>query len=126
MHFTKLALITAAISVSQVAAGLTCYDSGSTWGSDAQKNDAKQKGYDWCATYGDANYGSGSQAKSCVSYSGGKIMFRMKNGASTTQYLDKTQCGAMLLNYILTCPKGGYDDTTDGWRPRADPGIGCD
>ncbi|PVH98535.1 hypothetical protein DM02DRAFT_630159 [Periconia macrospinosa] len=123
MLFTKLALVTAVLSVSQVAAESKCYDDGGSW---SNINEAQQKTDSWCEAYGNANYGPGSQIKTCVPYSGGKIMIRMKNGAGTTQWLDKTQCQAMLLYFIYYCAHGGRDDSSPGWRPRADPGEGCD
>ncbi|KAH7122571.1 hypothetical protein B0J11DRAFT_569363 [Dendryphion nanum] len=124
MHIPTFSLLTSTLLIAQTTA--TCYSSGGSWGNDAQKNDARVKIQDWCRIYGEANYGSGVQAKSCVSYSNGKIMFRIKNGASGTRYLDFSSCTATLYPFLLDCANGGYNDGGSGWRGRADPGTGCD
>lgn len=123
MHFSSLSLAAATLLITQAAA--TCYSGGGTWGNDAQKNDARNKINDWCRTYGNANYGSGVQAKSCVDYSNGKIMLRIKNGAGSTKFLDYSGCTSTLYPFLVDCNYGGYNDGGSGWRGRYVAWLSC-
>ncbi|KAH7124183.1 hypothetical protein B0J11DRAFT_580923 [Dendryphion nanum] len=131
MHLNSLLLVTSALTISQAAVAAAaepayCYKTGGFWGTEDQNVEARRKAQEWCQTYGNAWYGPGIQAKSCVDYSNGKIMFRIKNGLDTVQYLAEDTCWLELFTYILDCNRGGMNDTWAGWRGRADPGTGCD
>ena len=96
MQLSILALFTASLAAFQAAAAavpsqasaevlatlekrtVTCYTSGGYWGDQSQKDEANRLANDWCRVNAGRNYASGQQFKSCVSYSGGYIMFRMK------------------------------------------------
>lgn len=96
-----------------------CYSSGLNWSQlDSDNNKIRAAAQSWCATFGDATFAPGIEAKTCVTYGTGFIEFRMKNGASTSEFLDATDCWNNLYQFIVTCPKGGYDDTAVGWRGR--------
>ncbi|PGH12633.1 hypothetical protein AJ79_04131 [Helicocarpus griseus UAMH5409] len=135
MHFTLLTLLTTALAISQqVSAAATlerrddakCYSGGGKWGNEDQKAEARTKARECCNEIGTVIVPTNTQLKRCVDYSNGKIQFRIKNGFGHDQTLNPVNCSVALNLFVYLCERGGYDDTSKGWRGRADPGEGCD
>ncbi|PGH12632.1 hypothetical protein AJ79_04130 [Helicocarpus griseus UAMH5409] len=111
-----------------VSAELVCYDGGGTWGAEPWVIEALTLIDGWCESLGRRFFPPNHQEKRCYDAQNGKakVQLRMKNGRSSDQILEPSTCKTLLQEIVHRCDRGGRDDTTDGWRPRADPGSGCD
>ena len=119
MKFNIIAILTAFLVFSQVdAVNVKCYSGGGKWGTEKQKHEASGKADAWCTKLGVHSFKAWEQKKSCVSYSGGKIMFRLGVGRTGGLAISPNRCWAMMTNIILGCERGGADDSSNGWRPR--------
>ncbi|KAJ5135674.1 uncharacterized protein N7515_004952 [Penicillium bovifimosum] len=135
MHFQVLPVLAAVLALSNPVFGaVKCYKSGSSvWssnrGDDYNRSQAARAIDKWCNDIAPSTFKGGQQVKRClevdVSYAP-NVMLRMKNGKSGKAVLQVDTCKKLLKNIVDSCDKGGEDNDTNGWRPRADPGTGCD
>ncbi|KAF2647342.1 hypothetical protein K491DRAFT_723522 [Lophiostoma macrostomum CBS 122681] len=122
-------LITGLAFACNAAAGYYCYDGGFAW-NDAQRLAALDLAHGWCNKLGRRVFNGGEQVKECLEkYNNNPNQFlevRIKNGLSGQALLEPAACIAAMDPIIHGCDRGGEDDSTNGWRPRVDPGTGCD
>ncbi|KAL5359473.1 hypothetical protein BJX96DRAFT_183780 [Aspergillus floccosus] len=130
MRFQAIPVLAAVLALPHAVFGeVKCYDSGSAPWSNYEGRSAAARGIDdWCNDIAPSTFSGGQQVKQCleVDYFIPNVMLRMKNGKSDDAVLEVDECKKLLKDIVDTCDGGGADDDSDGWRPRADPGVGCD
>ncbi|KAH7122568.1 hypothetical protein B0J11DRAFT_569361 [Dendryphion nanum] len=129
MKLTTLAtVIASSLAFAGNTAAYTCYSDGFAWNS-AQRLDALALVDGWCNKLGRRYFAGGEQVKECIgSFDNGrnKLQLRIKNGLSGGTFLEPNTCRAQMNPIVNGCARGGYEDNANGWRPRVDPGTGCD
>ncbi|KAJ6004263.1 hypothetical protein N7499_000332 [Penicillium canescens] len=135
MHFQALPVLAAVLALPNPVFGkVSCYTSGSAvWssasGDDYNRSEAAHAIDIWCNDIAPSTFKGGQQVKQCLEVDIGyapNVMLRMKNGKSGDAVLEIDTCKKLLKDIVDSCERGGQDDDSDGWRPRADPGNGCD